>query len=96
MNININISSIPSFAKKHFSILLGLSIIVIILFEAFVVKRSADFVLRVKNQVPNVQTRIVRVNLPMYAQVEKVIEDSRQFEASNIPAINPFGLAPSK
>jgi ssDNA-binding replication factor A large subunit len=96
MKLSLNSSNLYSFFQKHVSLLLALSLVAVILLEAMVINRSVDFVTRVRNQVPNVQTRIVRVNIPMYTEVEKKLEENAQFEASNPPVQSPFGLAPLK
>lgn len=94
MKININVKSIGEIAQKHFSIVLGLCLAVVVIMEFFVIKRSVDMILSIKNQTPNLQTRIVRVNLPLYMDIEKRIEANNNYTASGTPASNPFGLPP--
>lgn len=96
MKLSINPKQLIGQLQKHFSILLSLCLVVVMLLEFFVIKHSVDLVLRVKNQVPNFQTRITRVNLQRYGAIEQRIEENNNYTATGVPVVNPFGPIPQK
>lgn len=96
MNITINTSSLIAMLQKNINIVLAVFVIIMMLLEALVIKRSVNMVLQVKNQVPNFQTRIVRVNLQKYSEIEKRIQDSEDFSAQSPSVNSPFAVKPAK
>ncbi len=94
LNISLNLGSVSGIFKKHISILLWLFLVVVILLEATIVKGALDMILRVRNTPPNVQTSTVRVNIPQYDAIEKLLEQNVSYEPSVTTNSSPFGQTP--
>jgi hypothetical protein len=93
-NISLNLGSLQTIFKQHISILLWVFLGIVVLLEVIVIKGAIGTVLSVRNTPPVVQTSIVRVNMPMYDSVEKLLENNLSFDPSVTTNDSPFGLAP--
>ncbi len=96
MKLSFNIGDIFQKLQKNVSIVFGVAVIAVMLMEALVIKHSIDTVLQVKNQVPNFQARIVRVNLPNYTKIETQINNSGEYRPEPLGIESPFATTPVK
>ncbi len=96
MKLHLNGAALLGLLKKNISLPLSLVLVMVIILEAFVIQSSVNMVLQVKNQVPNIQTKIVRVNVAKYGEIEKQFTQNGLFLSGPVTTADPFGKAPEK
>lgn len=96
MNISIDSAALQRVMEKHIGIVLWVFLVLVIIFEVVVIKRSVDLIRSVHNQTLPFPTQIVRVNNNKYNDIAKQIEESANYSADLPTVENPFGLAPRR
>lgn len=94
--LKFKILSIFGKAKANISILLTAVLLILVVFEALVVKRAISTVLNVMNAKPAVEaSQLVRINFSAYDKIVKRIQDAPGYASEKTLYTDPFGTKTS-
>ncbi len=95
MKLDVTFKNLWARVKNNKAAFLWAALIIVFIFDGFVVKRSISIINSAKNTAPPPINKSVRINFSLYDKVLTKLQGQQTYEFSITPN-NPFGLAPTK